>query len=57
VQTKQLGIFERYLSLWVGLCMAAGLLLGTSFPAAIFALRQFEFGEGSQVNVPIAILI
>ncbi len=57
MQTKQLGIFERYLSLWVGLCMAAGLLLGTSFPAAIFALRQFEFGEGSQVNVPIAILI
>lgn len=57
MQTKQLGIFERYLSLWVGLCMAAGLLLGTSFPAAIFALRQFEFGEGSQINVPIAILI
>jgi arsenite transporter len=54
---KRLNTFERYLSLWVAACMAAGLLLGKILPGLIAQLRQFEFGEGSQINVPIAILI
>jgi len=54
---KRLGAFERYLSLWVGLCMIAGVLLGRLLPAAIDGLRRFEFGADSQINVPIAVLI
>ena len=54
---KRLNLFERYLTVWVGLCMVAGLLLGKFFPAFIDQLMSMEFGKGSQVNVPIAILI
>jgi arsenite transporter len=54
---KRLNVFERYLSLWVGLCMGVGILVGKMFPAAVDALRGMEFGEGSQINIPIAVLI
>jgi ACR3 family arsenite transporter len=49
--------FERYLSLWVALCMAAGVLLGKAFPSAVADLRSLEFGYGSRINIPIAVLI
>jgi ACR3 family arsenite transporter len=52
-----LGFFERYLSLWVALCMAAGLLLGKVLPGVTAGLRGMEFGKGSQINAPIAVLI
>lgn len=52
-----LGKFERYLSLWVALCMAAGVFLGKLLPGAVAGLRGIEFGRGSQINAPIAILI
>ena len=54
---KRLGPFERYLSLWVGLCMAAGIVLGKSLPGFMDTLRKLEFGEASQINIPIAVLI
>jgi len=54
---KTLGPFERYLSLWVALCMIAGVLLGKLLPGFIDSLRRLEFGSGSQINVPIAVLI
>ncbi len=54
---KRLKGFERFLSMWVALCMVAGLLLGKLAPALIDSLRRMEFGQGSQINVPIAILI
>jgi len=54
---KKLNYFERYLSLWVGACMLAGILLGKMIPAFTDALRRLEFGKGSQINVPIAVLI
>jgi ACR3 family arsenite transporter len=54
---KRLNFFERYLSLWVLLCMVVGIALGKLLPDAITALSKLEFGEGSQVNVPIAVLI
>jgi ACR3 family arsenite transporter len=54
---KGLNLFERYLTLWVGLCMAAGVALGKFFPGVTDSLRQMEFGEGSQINIPIALLI
>ena len=54
---KRLNLFERYLTLWVGLCMVGGVLLGQGAPRAVQILRSLEFGEGSHVNVPIAVLI
>jgi ACR3 family arsenite transporter len=54
---RGIGFFERYLSLWVALCMAAGILLGKFLPAAVVSIRGLELGEGSQVNLPIAVLI
>jgi ACR3 family arsenite transporter len=54
---KRLNLFERYLTLWVALCMVVGLALGKWAPSAVQALRSMEFGKGSQVNVPIAVLI
>jgi ACR3 family arsenite transporter len=56
-EPKRLGVFERWLSLWVALCMAAGVAVGRLFPALVDALRRLEFGEGSQINVPIAVLL
>src|SRR5512143_4007474 len=55
--TKRLNVFERYLSLWVALCMGVGIFAGKVFPAAVDALRKMEFGTDSQINIPIAILI
>jgi ACR3 family arsenite transporter len=37
--------------------MAAGVLLGKAFPGLVDGLRRLEFGSGSQINVPIAVLI
>jgi len=54
---KRLNLFERYLTVWVALCMIAGLLLGKFVPSLIGQLRTMEFGKGSQVNGPIAVLI
>jgi len=52
-----MGVFERYLSLWVGLCMVVGVLLGKVAPGVMDTLRGLEFGSGSQINIPIAVLI
>ncbi len=54
---KRLNFFERYLTVWVAVCMVAGLAIGTWAPGVVGALRNLEFGRGSQVNVPIAVLI
>jgi ACR3 family arsenite transporter len=55
--TRRLDFFERYLSVWVLLCMALGLALGILEPDLTTSLAALEFGEGSQVNIPIAVLI
>ncbi len=54
---KRLSPFERYLSVWVASCMAVGVLLGRVLPDITVALRGMEFGAGSQINIPIAVLI
>jgi ACR3 family arsenite transporter len=54
---KRLGFFERYLSLWVFLCMLAGVGFGRFFPDATAFLSQMQFGNGSQVNIPIGVLL
>jgi len=52
-----MNVFERYLSVWVALCMVLGVALGRFLPEAVGVLRGLEFGEGSQINIPIAVLI
>ena len=54
---KQLAFFERYLTVWVFLCMIAGIVLGKLAPALTSTLSKLEFSQGSQVNIPIAVLI
>jgi ACR3 family arsenite transporter len=54
---KRLGWFERYLPIWVALCMASGLVLGRAAAGPMNSLRGWQFGAGSQINIPIAILI
>ncbi|HVN31837.1 MAG TPA: arsenical-resistance protein, partial [Thermoanaerobaculaceae bacterium] len=56
-QTKQMNVFERYLTLWVALCMVVGVLLGKALPGLTGALRGMEFGSGSHINAPVAVLI
>ena len=54
---KRLNPFERWLTVWVALCMVAGVLLGKLAPGLTGALRGLEFGQDSQINLPIAVLI
>lgn len=49
-----MNLFERYLTLWVGLCIAVGTLLGHVLPAAFAELASAEIAK---VNLPVAALI
>lgn len=49
-----IGFFEKYLTVWVLLCMAAGVLVGRYFPGIPDFLGQFEYAE---ISIPTAILI
>ena len=49
-----MSLFERYLSLWVGLCIVAGLGLGHLFPGVFQTIAAQEV---AQVNLPVAALI
>jgi arsenite transporter len=49
-----IGFFERYLSVWVALCIAAGIALGSLMPGLFQTLASFEYGS---VNFIVAILI
>ena len=49
-----MSVFERFLSLWVLLCILAGVALGSAFPALFGALARLEWAS---VNVVVAVLI
>jgi ACR3 family arsenite transporter len=49
-----MGLFERYLSVWVALCIAVGIGLGQLLPGVFSALAGFEYAH---VNFAVAILI
>lgn len=49
-----MGLFERYLSVWVGLCIVAGVALGSFFPGLFAAVAEMEYAH---VNLVIAVLI
>jgi len=54
---KKMSFFDKFLTIWVALCMAVGIGLGKELPHVIAGLRKLEFGGGSQINIPIAVLI
>lgn len=49
-----IGLFERYLTLWVALCIAAGVLLGQLLPGFFQGVAGLEVAK---VNIPVGILI
>ncbi len=52
--SSPMGIFERYLSLWIGLCILAGVALGVVFPAMFQLLAAIEYAS---VNLVVAVFI
>ena len=52
--TQGMSVFERYLSVWVALCIVVGIALGQWFPAVFHALGAMEV---AQVNLPVGVLI
>src|SRR5512136_1075202 len=56
-EPKRLAFFERYLTVWVLGCMVVGVAVGKLLPDLTATLSRLEFGRGSQVNVPIGILL
>lgn len=49
-----LGFFEKYLTIWVALCIVAGVLIGVYLPQIPQTLDKFTY---AQVSIPVAILI
>ena len=54
VDETPLGVFERYLSLWVALCIAAGVALGLAVPGLFSAIAGLEYAS---VNLVVAVFI
>lgn len=52
--TAGISVFQKYLTVWVALCMVAGVLIGKFLPQIPTFLNQFEYAK---VSIPIAILI
>lgn len=52
--TLSMSVFERYLTLWVGICIFVGIALGQVFPALFQSVGKMEF---AQVNLPVGLLI
>jgi len=49
-----LGVFEKYLTVWVAICIVAGVVIGLKVPAFPNLLSQWEY---ARVSIPVAILI
>lgn len=49
-----ISVFQKYLTVWVILCMAAGILIGKFLPQIPDFLNRFEYAK---VSIPMAILI
>jgi ACR3 family arsenite transporter len=54
IDVSPMGIFERYLSLWVGLCITAGVGLGLLMPDLFTSIASIEYAN---VNLVVAVLI
>jgi len=53
-KNKGISFFEKYLTVWVLLCMAVGILIGKFLPSIPSFLEQFEYAK---ISIPIAVLI
>ncbi|RQD78084.1 MAG: arsenical-resistance protein [Candidatus Syntrophonatronum acetioxidans] len=53
---KKLGLFEKYLTLWVGICIILGLILGETFPQLADLFQAFEIA-GYPVLVAIVLFL
>ncbi len=53
-KTQGISFFDKYLTIWVALCIAAGILIGKLFPSAPLLLGKLEYFN---VSIPVAILI
>ena len=53
-QPAAMSIFERYLTVWVFLCIVSGIALGQVFPAPFQAIGRMEI---ARVNLPVGLLI
>ncbi|MCM1989343.1 ACR3 family arsenite efflux transporter [Oceanirhabdus seepicola] len=53
-QKVDMGFFERYLTIWVALCIVVGVAIGHFAPVIPKTLSKFEY---AQVSIPVAILI
>jgi len=49
-----MSVFERYLTVWVFLCIVAGVLLGQALPGPVQAIGRLEV---ARVNIPVGLLI
>jgi ACR3 family arsenite transporter len=49
-----MNLFERYLTLWVGLCIIVGVLLGQFLPSVFQAIASLEIAK---VNIPVGVLV
>jgi ACR3 family arsenite transporter len=52
--TPSIGLFERYLSVWVALCIVLGVALGSQFPEVFQTVAAWEYAS---VNLLVALLI
>jgi len=53
-ETQGIGFFQKYLTLWVAICMVVGVLIGKFTPGIPKFLNQFEYAK---VSIPVAVLI
>lgn len=53
-ENKGIGFFERYLTLWVAICIVLGVVIGQVLPIIPETLNKFEYAK---VSIPVAILI
>ena len=51
---KGIGFFQKYLTIWVVICMVLGIAIGKSLPSIPLFLNQFEYAK---VSIPMAVLI
>lgn len=54
MEKKGISFFERYLTVWVAICIVVGILIGQFIPAIPATLNKFEYAN---VSIPVAILI
>jgi ACR3 family arsenite transporter len=53
-ESEQMGFFERYLSIWVALCIIGGIALGKILGSSITVLSEMNIAT---VNIPVAVLV